>query len=357
MAQKGAGVVVLAEPTLNRQRIIDYLWKIRARNAVIVASNPTIAWDVKLALPNIEVAYRHPEDGNKDFDWISNPAAWWAERRNRYQHGVLAYVMNEPNGYQDLRHAAKQLSTIVKIANNEGVKTVVGNFGVGHPDELRIGNGELDELFVTLMNAPGNYLGLHEYYVSSVLEEIPYYTGRFSYARVRELYLRQSLQQTLDIWITETGRDLGGGANDGWNSFYDGDAGRYIEQLKELDSLYASSGMHYSIFCAGAGYGWGNFDIMNNEQITQHLLMVNTGNPSTPVPPTVGTHISDMNGPFVNIRSRPHVSGTDVGDAVLGDQIEILGDPINGYLPIRRLRDHLLGWMYLQDGKVKVSGS
>ena len=95
--------------------------------------------------------------------------------------------------------------SVLKLAHQQGLRLVIGNFGVGHPDEKLIINGAFDPLIRALSGSPSK-LGLHEYWNINPVAEQPYHLGRFKYWLDRCKVLGV---EDVKIIITEHGRDAG----------------------------------------------------------------------------------------------------------------------------------------------------
>lgn len=85
--------------------------------------------------------------------------------------------LNEPNGYEDLSLLAAWSAAAMKAARARGIRLALPNFAVGHPGELAVQAGELDELIAAFGRYPGHILAVHEYFTDRPESE-PWHIGR-----------------------------------------------------------------------------------------------------------------------------------------------------------------------------------
>jgi hypothetical protein len=150
------------------------------------------------------------------------------------------------------------------------------HWAVGHPDEHRIQAGEFDEAF----RAISTYrrvarLCVHEYAISSTLTERPFRIGRIERNLLRAAAIGFPIPGE-NVSITEYGRDVGGGKEDGWQMVFE--PAEYLVFLKGGMPLYAELGIAcVHPFCVGNGAGgdWMYFNFWGHPVITNGLARYN----------------------------------------------------------------------------------
>ncbi len=145
----------------------------------------------------------------------------------------------------------------VQALNARGLGAVVCNFGVGHPTELADGSIDWAELAPLLGELPpGNYLGVHEYW-------LPRPGGPL---HPDNLYHRSGrvfrCPFDVPILVTECGIDVAGGAGDGWAA-HGLTAVEYAAQLGEYARLMGRDPRVKAgcVFTFGHNPPWQAFDI------------------------------------------------------------------------------------------------
>ncbi len=179
----------------------------------------------------------------------------------------------------------------VQRLNAAGLKAVVFNFSVGWPAE-NMQTRQLDVAhFQPFMDwlPKINQVGFHEYwYPSGPLEPASYdplhpsRVWRFKY-----------WPWPHKIFVTECGIDIGGNpATDGWRCFVP--PGKSLEQWADMYSWQMHQYVQLIsqddraeepiVFCAGTGFGWGNYDIL--PEWRQFCWLWECDQPAPEPPPT-----------------------------------------------------------------------
>jgi hypothetical protein len=208
--------------------------------------------------------------------------------------GLIRNILNEPNGYGDLRTLAKWCAQVMDLFGAAGIPIVIPNFGEGHPDVDRL--AELEDLWKALDKWHGlHYYGTHEYgshlgmlyNVGGKYDMYPWRVGRFETFIVP--YLKNHGHQIPNVIVTEFGCDS---AHDnssyrGWKTCWT--ERQYFDELqKSITQVYSPA--HYIGLCLFS-YGntgrqfteedWVTFDL---SQAVEFQRLVET---TTPPPPPV----------------------------------------------------------------------
>lgn len=145
--------------------------------------------EAKRRLPDCVVVWRawRPDDGSL-FDKITPQQFLNSTVRDAAAAGIVIQALNEPDGYGDLRKLAGWCAELMDAATIAGVRLVLPNFGVGHPDTNRL--AELDALWQAFKRNPLHYYGCHEYgtyrgmlYTDETRRRdvVPWRVGRFQF--------------------------------------------------------------------------------------------------------------------------------------------------------------------------------
>lgn len=219
----------------------------------------------------------------RDHEWHTFLSAEQIYERHRpyMQAGVYAQVWNEPHGYTPLQPIAEVVSKLCAWAAADvprGTPSGIAlpHWAVGHPDDARIDAGEFDAAF----HAIANYrrvvrLCAHEYAISSTLLERPFRIGRIERSLLRAAAIGAPIPPE-NVSITEYGRDVGGGKEDGWQMVFE--PGEYLVFLKGGMPLYNELGIACAHpFCIGNGADgdWTFFNIWGHSVITNGLARYN----------------------------------------------------------------------------------
>jgi len=170
----------------------------------------------------------------------------------------------------------------VNLMRRSGRRTVVGNFGVGHPD-VSVARRLGPALQI------GTYLGLHEYgkrdmRIVNEKGEDDWYTLRY---RRTVAELRKAGYGVPPVLIGECGLDnlLWGGGVGGWQMLLNGDQAEYVRQLAWYESeLQKDEEVRAAfIFTSGPVAPWQTYDV--HEELSRKLMMLPSPEPPPPPPP------------------------------------------------------------------------
>lgn len=151
------------DPNLNRARLFQHLAQANY-TTISVMDNLGLAKDIKSVLPRCVVIHRHS-------DWEPAPGAQsFQDLRNlllSYRDSGIVLMVNCEQGFSPER--CEMWSTMILIAATFGVHLCVGNMASG---TVKCGQGgdpnewtstQARHLLATLIDNPGNLLGVHEY--------------------------------------------------------------------------------------------------------------------------------------------------------------------------------------------------
>lgn len=132
----------------------------------------------------------------------------------------------------------------LRLMQEANLKSVVGNFSVGHPHE------SLWPAFEPMLRAmrPGDYLGLHEYWETPAELDDRWICGRWARPEISR-YLRG-----VPIIVTECGRGAGG-----WQASASPEL--YLQELEKYHAILEASPnvVGATVFTVG-GHGWKSYD-------------------------------------------------------------------------------------------------
>jgi hypothetical protein len=293
--------------TRNDPRVFDLLRTGNVATICTLEYDPNFAADIKAAspktlligritLPQLDLArLTDPEGAGRTFaEQLLSIAT--EPRRLAAFDGWEAY--NEPvaaDGEQMARLARFE-ATRTRILAESGVRSVIGNFGTGHPD-LALWPQFRPALEAALRYE--GYLGLHEYSAPTMQHGTPqdplgwiadpaqegWLTLR--YRKVYRGYLEPN-RLALPLILTEVGIDgmVGnrpGPPGKGWQDFgaywdqlgMGSDApGNYMEQLAWYDANLQEDDYvrGAAIFAAAASPGWESYEILGDERVEPFLI-------------------------------------------------------------------------------------
>lgn len=278
------GLNILAQFVDDRQRLLQHLERSKPRS-VVVMDDLGFAQAVRKASPFTTVIYRsyHPHD--HEWHMKISPADWLQQHRGFAVNGIVVQALNEPQGYGDLAPLVRWCVELMERAANAGVRLCLPNFAVGHPKEDF--GAELDDLLSAFARFSQHVLGVHEYAQQSMRDEQTYRIGRFVSLLERSDALGLRRPQVI---VTEHGRDVGGGENDGWLGIGLSEEA-YWSFLRECEDLYRKYGASAAIFCYGGGGGdrWRTFDVEHAGTLLNRVEDYNRSFPMTM--PNYGTKI------------------------------------------------------------------
>lgn len=370
----------------HRQALIDNMVLIDG-NTALAQDDVGMAQELRVRLgSDSQVMYRRYLDLNGDGDgdedelyrMMSNDD-WLNAVAEGGANGVLAQYHNEPVIDQNNAPAfvAKNVDLLNK-AHTRGQRVGVGVFAVGNPHESLIRSGAFDAMLLACHE--NDELVVHEYFWNDPLapNERGFLCFRLEEWLERIAVLRQQgkVVKLKRFRVAEYGRDQGGGQNDGWRGqgwsaeFYLSLLLKGMNEYKRLAIEYNIE-IYVNIFCGGSGFGnrWQSFNVEGEQVIYDGLRLWNRNNPimsQTIPPPTSGgvpATLTAVPSSFVNSRSQPNGSASDLGDLLIGDQVTYYPNyhPETGWVyqvptttvprPAGR-QPAAAGWVSLQGGAV-----
>lgn len=263
--------------------------------ALLFMDNQSWALRAKQMLPACSVVVRNWRADDGAFHYNLSPQTFFDLYKNTPKNLVLN-VLNEPNGYGDLKKLAHWCAQVMDLFGAIGVAVVVPNFGEGHPDVDKL--AELEELWTALDKWHDlHYYGCHEYgtHRGMIFNEggkfdvFPWRVGRFEQFIVP--YLKAHNHKIPNVILTEAGCDSAHDGTDkrGWRSIWNEQ--QYFDQLMlAMNKVYSQP--HYVGLCLFS-YGntgkdftesdWRSFDV--SEAKTLHkLLESQVVTPPAPLP-------------------------------------------------------------------------
>lgn len=293
------GLNVLAQTVHDRAALFAYLQ--RAQPALVVVMDDVgLARQLKHALPNTLVVHRRSHPDQQHWHEKVSPAQWLEMHRADAEGGLILQCFNEP-GTQDYKALARWCADLMALADDVDISLALPNFSVGNPSERRIQDGEFDDLLKAFDQYPRHYLALHEYANANPSLEQPYHIGRYRewLTRAGKLGLRAPR-----ILITETGRDVGGGYQDGWREVMSEE--QYVAFLRKLAAAYRPDNIPAAIYCYGTGGGgdWNYFDLQGANTVLDALPEMGQIAMPEPTVPVWTPHFCKPNGSYnVNVRA------------------------------------------------------
>lgn len=351
------GLNILAQFVSDRQRLLNHLEQSKPRS-VVVMDDLGFAIAIRKATPQTTVIYRsyHPHD----HEWHTHlsPADWLTQHASLAQEGLVLQVLNEPQGYGDLQPLVRWCVEIMERAAQQNIRLCLPNFAVGHPKEDF--GSELDDLLqgfqrFRLPDGQNHILGVHEYAQQSTRDERPYRIGRFSTILLRADALGLRRPQVI---VTEHGRDVGGGENDGWRGLGLSEDS-YFQFIVDCADIYNEYDVSSCIFCYGGGGGgrWRSFDVEHAGTLLDKLASFNktiqpkvtppmTNNSVVPKPQNAGAAVRALvKSIYVNIRTGPGINYFSPGQIRTDDEIRLFPDT-------ERTGDDY-HWVYVEKGDLK----
>jgi hypothetical protein len=321
-------------------------WCVVARPPyALVMDNLEIAGRIRMASPDTQIVCRKYRPDDHKLHETTSPA----EFLNSVSDVPQSYIVqagNEPGG--DMRALAAWTAELIAKANVLGRRLAVCSFSVGNPDEDQIAAGWYDPILRGLAGSR-HVLSLHEYFHDKPAEE-PYFVGRYGH------FLRRADQLGISrpvVVITEHGRDLGGGPEDGWRGQGWSEAD-YARRLDEAQTVYAPDGITACVFSYGAGFDqrWQSFNVEGAPDLLRAMEAMNVGREDDDVagPPGWKTAKTKAPGVKVNMRSAPSLTAPVVRTVQTGDWLHPSGVPVqSGGHAWQRVNDEncLTGWVSL----------
>lgn len=309
---------VLGMPPPNVSELIDWLTLAKPKYALVMDNLDLAA---RVAMTGTTVIYRRYRDDDDELAATTKPADFLTSIAD-VPKAYICQAGNESGGDQAL--LATWTAALIRQADAIGRRVAVGNWSVGNPDDEAIGNGKYDLILQALADTNGRHLlATHEYFWDKPAEE-PWFIGRYRHFLQRADRLRIARPV---IAITEHGRDLGGGPNDGWRGQGWTEAD-YARRLDEAQTVYDADGVCALVFCYGAGFGWNSFNVEGAPDLLQAMAAMNTGREDDVGLPGWTQAKTKQAGARVNVRSAASISAPVVTTIVTGDWVKKLGAPI-----------------------------
>lgn len=332
------GLNILGQYVRNQAALMA--WLLNAKPAVsVVMDSPSLAASIKRALPTTMVIHRayHPQD-HRFHEWMT-PQQFLSAFAPSATDGVALQVLNEPAS-GDVDAFLTWLEGIVDACPPE-LTLVLANFSVGNPNEQDILAGKYDRL-IHLVATTRHKLGLHEYFRVNPYGESPWYCGRFQFWDERAAKLGYTDFAKKNIAITEHGRDVGGGKNDGWHGVGWTEES-YVSVLKTAQGIYDPYEVPVCIYCWGTGAGddWISFDIQDAATLQSLLAQYNKEHPmteATSYPPGTNPIDAEVVLDGVNLRAWPSTGGMKLRVLRAGERVTVYEQPSiwrDGYYWIR----------------------
>src|SRR5258706_649422 len=146
--------------TREQNDLFELLTRINPSTVLFMDNQPWAQY-AKQILPACAVVARFWDANDGAFHNNLSPQDFF----NRYKltpKNLVLNVLNEPNGYGDLKKLAHWCAQVMELFGNAGISLVVPNFGEGHPDVDKL--AELDELWSAFNKWHDfHYYGTHEY--------------------------------------------------------------------------------------------------------------------------------------------------------------------------------------------------
>lgn len=329
------GLNILAQTVADRERLLRRLGQ-DVHRSVLVMDEPNFAARIAGALPHLRVVHRATTSGqmdkelDKQFHLKITPEAFlltYAQIDRR----LLVQAMNEPSTDSSIRQLQAWLADLMDKTPADQ-KLVVGNFSVGNPSEKAIQAGDWDVLLRKLAGSR-HYLGLHEYFRQDGTKE-PWHVGRFEEWLKRADALKIARPRIL---ITEFGRDVGGGEQDGWRD-QGWSAKEYADKcIAAARQYYDQYGIDALVFCYGSGGNnrWQSFNVEGEDAFMDAIAAHNAAQVTAPRPPapavppapeTLGQpapgYVSRTATNYgVNVRKTPTTTAEIVGLLKVGDVV------------------------------------
>ena len=313
------GVNVLAQTVHDRARM--YGWLAQAKpGLIVVCDEPDVATRCKMAAPGAIVAHRWIYEG--DGSHTTMTAHEWAARfLPALPAGLYGYALNEPAG--DWRGLSAWLVQVMSLAGAQNKPLIVGNLAMGNPPLDVIESGAFDELLKAFNDWPLHRFGLHEYANLNPAAE-PWHVGRWKALQIRADKLGA---RGVRFVMTEAGRDVAGGPNDGWQAVM-GEQ-QYADFLTAQADEYRAAAIPMAVFCYGTGGSgrWKTFDIQNAPVVLDSIVSYNADDHIVEGDEMVPGYVKAKTrqaGANVNVRVGPGLKHAPVTTVKTGDWVKRL---------------------------------
>jgi hypothetical protein len=297
-------------------------WCVVARPPyALVMDNLDIAGRIRMASPDTQIVCRKYRPDDHKLHETTSPA----EFLNSVSDVPQSYIVqagNEPGG--DMRALAAWTAELIAKANVLGRRLAVCSFSVGNPDEDQIAAGWYDPILRGLAGSR-HVLSLHEYLHDKPAQE-PWFIGRFAHflQRADQLGISRPV-----VVITEHGRDLGGGPDDGWRGQGWSEAD-YARRLDEAQTVYAPDGITACVFSYGAGFDqrWQSFNVEGAPDLLRAMEAMNVQEDEYVGLPGWAQAKTKTAGASVNVRNAPAITAPVVTTIRTGDWVKRIGAPV-----------------------------
>lgn len=343
----------------NKRRMMLETWIERQPRLLVIMSDPAyanyLANHPSLGSTIVVHRYYRPDDHEFHRTWKGREYEWLQEHSANLDPKVWIQVLNEPDGWNSTQAVVEQVQFVLNVsaaAAHLGRKIVAFNYSKGNPNPTFIERGLFDAA-LTRLTVNGHALGLHFYFEEDAEKEaytfrnlLSLWAGRLSIKQRRRLLLL----------VTEFGRDIGGGENDGWR------ATGWTEQEYAQRCIRAANHMArvwgqpvpVAVYCRGAGYGnkWRNFDTLDARDF--HKILTEQGKVMFGMPKSYirsgPAKVAALPARYIRLRSAPSTEGTTIlGQVSVGHPVQVL----ETWARIRSC-DGTEGWISLQGGKVEL---
>jgi hypothetical protein len=323
-------VNILSQYVHNQSALLDFLKRAKPA-AVLVMDSPGLAQAARAQNPQALVIHRAFNANDAQWENATTPQEWLNANVPIAANGVSLQLYNEP-APGNLEAFFSFLETTCALCPSS-VSLAFPNFAVGNPHEADILNGRYDRI-LRLVCGTRHYLALHEYFKDSPVNEFPYLCGRFTFWLQRADVLGLPHPK---IVITEHGRDLGGGLNDGWKGTGWTEQ-QYFDRLADCQfDFYAKHNVPVCIFCWGTGAGnrWQSFDVQEAQTLQSLIVQFGEEHPMTPIPPAptypAGTNPAPkiVNAPAgLKLRAQPTSSAASIRTMPYQEAITVYAQPV-----------------------------
>ncbi len=285
----------------------------------IVINEPNTA---ALLQQHAQVIYRvKSADSDDDQALAYDPYQFVLRRHNEAPAGALLQLSNEP-GRGNLGMLNEWTLEALRAADHLKRNAVILNFSLGTPEPH---DWEKLRGCMAYAKRNGHYYGEHNYWHGLIATSIPYYVGRYRYAR-------KALGADMpDVIITEVGYDKNLDSGSGWNGVISADT--YARQLIEVGNLYRADGvLGACVFCYGDPPRWASFDISQQNVITHAIAQFNASGGHTV---TWTRQLIKSTGASTNIRQQPNTTSAVIGSIPQAGVVGDVGDLSNSWYPVR----------------------
>lgn len=256
------------------QALFDHFARIRP-GASLFLDNEGRAVRAKQLVPECAVvvrSYRNQNDEGKLFQTLTPQQCF--ELYKNTPKGLIRNILNEPDGYGDLKALAHWLAQVMDLFGNAGIPIAVPNFGEGHPDVDRL--ADLEELWKALdkwhslhsysTHEYGSHLGM-TFNVGGKFDMFPWRVGRFETFIVP--WLLKHGHKIPNVIITEFGCDSAHDGTDkrGWKTCWS--EKQYFDEIQgAIAKVYYQP--HYAGLCLFS-YGNTGRQFTENDWVTFDL--------------------------------------------------------------------------------------